>query len=415
MLTHYKDLLRQYWKLVVASGLGAGALAGALSVVLLEAMPIYRSNVTLSLQPSEEALRFNDAFLGVSQLNPANIITQAHIERILSRAVVERALDILTADAPGDLADREPQLLDRLKAAAWRSWATLNYGYYEPVDPREQALADLTDAIDIEVVAGSYIMSLEVSYDDPDLAARAANALARAYIEVSGEDFAEEAAVVDAALADLQAQKETDLAAHLLRRRTLDRELGFQSLDDGRAMLLGNRTAARQAVAASERQLDVLQERLESAEETDAEALAELRARLKDSQVLAARRNEALAAAEVELETLDLTESRLAEIDQRIIEAESDLAELQSRRILTELAREARLEQVQIINDAVAPTYPAFPKVMLNAVMGVIVGMALALAPIVARDVLDDRVRTAEDLRAAVGARALPTTSRRLH
>ncbi|MEM1313634.1 MAG: hypothetical protein AAGI51_03715, partial [Pseudomonadota bacterium] len=281
--------------------------------------------------------------------------------------------------------------------------------------PREQALADLTDAIDIEVVAGSYIMSLEVSYDDPDLAARAANALARAYIEVSGEDFAEEAAVVDAALAELQAKKETDLAAHLLRRRTLDRELGFQSLDDGRAMLLGNRTAARQAVAASERQLDVLQERLESAEETDAEALAELQARLQDSQVLAARRNEALAAAEVELETLDLTESRLAEIDQRIIEAESDLAELQSRRILTELAREARLEQVQIINDAVAPTYPAFPKVMLNAVMGVIVGMALALAPIVARDVLDDRVRTAEDLRAAVGARALPTTSRRLH
>jgi len=127
-----------------------------------------------------------------------------------------------------------------------------------------------------------------------------------------------------------------------------------------------------------------------------------------------AKFQEAAGFSVARLQALDRTESRLAEIDQRIRDAESDLAELQRQRIATELARKARLNPVRTINAAVAPVYPAFPKVLFNTVIGTMLGAVLALAPIAVLDVLDDRIRTTEDLRQALGSRGLPSVTRRL-
>lgn len=414
MLTHYKDLLRQFWTTILAAALGAGVLTCALSLVLLEAMPRYTSAVTLNMQPSEEALRFNNAFLGVSQINPATIITQAHIERLLSREVAERTIDILEQEGAGRPGPETPGPFDRLKAFLWRNWAMLNYGYFVPADPRDQAIEDLRQAIDVRAIAGSYILRLEVTDDDPDLAARAANALARAYVEVATEEAATEAAAVDAALATLQAEKEAELSGLMDQRRTLDRAVGFESLDEGRAILLAGRNEARQDVAAAESRVRMLREQLDAGSAPDASPDATLRSRLHEAEALAARRREALAAAEERLRALDGTESRLAEIDQSIRDAEGDLGELQRQRIATELARKARLNPVRTINAAVAPVYPAFPKVLFNTVIGTMLGAVLAIAPIAVLDVLDDRIRTTEDLRQALGSRGLPSVTRRL-
>lgn len=414
MLTHYLDLVRQFWKLILATAFGTGVLAGALSMILLQVMPVYRSSVTMNMQPSEEALRFNNAFRGVSQFNPATIIAQAHIERLLSRPVAERALDILIAEGADPLAADTPDALQRVKAFLLRTWAVLNYGYYEPAADRDRMVNDLMQATDLKAVAGSYILRLEVSYDDPDLAARAANALSRAYIEVASEDFAREAAAADAALARLQSERQAELARQMERRREADRALGFESVEDGRAILLAARTEARQALAASERQVAALRERIDRTAVADTAALARLRAELHAAEVLVDRGVEALAEAEAGLQALDRTETELLEIDQKIREAETDLDELQTRRIAAELAREARLNQVRVINEAVVPAYPAFPKVLVNTVIGTILGGLLVIAPIAMLDVLDDRVRTAEDLRQAVGSRALRTVSRNL-
>lgn len=408
MLAHYSDLFRRFWRRILAVALLTGALACALSIALLNTMPRYASAVTLNMQPSEEALRFNSAFLGVSQFNPANIITQAHIERLLSRPVAERALDILIAEAGGDLAAEPPDAFDRLKLALRRNWALLNYGYFAPVGEREKALAELMAATDVEVVTGSYILKLEITHEDPALAAHAANALARAYVETASEDFAGEAAAVDAALAALQAEKQAELARRMNRRRDLDRALGFESIADGRAILLARRTEARNAAMVSAGRVETLRDRLDRAGQA-AEA-ADVR-ELREAEAMAALDDEALAEAEVGLQALDRAEIRRAEIDQRIRETERDMAELQGRRIMTELARKARLNHVRIIDKAAPPPYPSFPKVLVNTVIALILGGVLAAAPIAAMDVLDDRIRTAEDLRQAVGARALPTLS----
>ena len=200
MISHYSDLLRHYWKMILSGAAGAGLLAYLLSVLLLDAMPFYKASVAVNMQPSEEALMFNRGFLGVSQFNPATIIAQTHIERILSREVAERTLDILLAEPGAAAAPEPPNALDRIKAAFWRTWNNLNYGYFVQPTEREQQINDLMGAIDVEMVEGSYILLVEITYDNPEIAARAANALLQAYIDQTREDFSVDSTALDNAL-----------------------------------------------------------------------------------------------------------------------------------------------------------------------------------------------------------------------
>lgn len=412
MITHYTMLLLRYWKVIVLAALAAGALAASLSVVLLHVSPVYKSRVTMNLQPSEEALRFNRNFLGVSQLNPADIITQAHVERLLSRPVIERAMAILTED--GGVPVQTPDALDEFIETLRRNWALLNYGFFSPPSERDAAVNDLIEAIDVQVVAGSYIMGLEVSHEDPMVAARAANAVARAYLELSSSQATQEAREVDRAIADLQNAKSEELVSLQRQRRALDREFGAEDLDAGRAFAIAARTEAREALEASEERVARLKERIAAISGRDSVATDALRAELSAAKRDAGRLAEALIVAERRLMDLDLSESRLSEIDQQIGAIERDMEDLQQRRIAAQLGQTAQLGVVRVIDDAEPPAYPAFPKVLVNAVVGTVVGGMLALALIVMLDVLDDRVRTSDDLRQSAGGRTMPAISSRL-
>ncbi|MFP7569962.1 hypothetical protein [Marivita sp. S2033] len=412
MLKHYLDLVRQFWMVILIGVLTTGALALGGSLLLQKSMPLFKSSVVLNMQPSDEALVFNRAFMGVTQFSPAVIITQTHIERLLSRQVAEHALDILLEESGGVIPTQVPDAFDRFKAAAWKNWNLLNYGYFSPPGERERMVNDLMGATDVEMVEGSYILLVEITYNNAELAARAANALARAFIETSSLTFADDAAAVDATLAALQAQKEAQLALQFEERRKLQRELASESVDDGRALLSAARISANQELARAERAVMQLQAELEQTDTTEEELIADIRARLSEAERLLAERTVALERNDAALQSLDATEAALENVEVEIRETENDLEELRSRRLSTELAREARMNQVGIISEAKVPTYPAFPKVFVNTVIGIILGAILMLAPIAILDVLNTRIRTSEDLRQAVGARALPTVSR---
>jgi len=412
MITHYTMLLLRYWRVIALSALAAGALAASLSVVLLRVSPVYESRVTMNLQPSEEALRFNRNFLGVSQLNPADIITQAHVERLLSRPVAERAMAILTED--GGVPVQTPDALDDLVETLRRNWALLNYGYFSPPNERDAALNDLIAAVDVEVVAGSYILSIEVSHEEPTVAARAANAMARAFLELSSSEATQEARKVDRAIADLQNAKRDELVALQRRRRALDREFGAEDLDAARAFAIAARTEARESLKASEERVARLRERASAVSGRDSVPTDALHEELSAAERDAGVSAEALALAERRLIELDQSESRRSDIDQQIGAIERDLEDLQQRRIAAKLAQTAQLGVVRIIDNAEPPAYPSFPKVLVNTVVGTVVGAMLALALIVMLDVLDDRVRTSDDLRQSADRRTMPAISPRL-
>ncbi|WP_281827536.1 GumC family protein [Jannaschia rubra] len=426
MLDHYIELIRHFWRTILLGALVAGGLSLAMSLVLLRAMPLYEASVVMNMQPSEEELRFNRGFLGVSQFNPATIIAQTHIERLLSRQVAGRAIDILTEGSGGALAPAPRTFLREVKSALWRWYNILNFGYFEPQPERQTAISDLIGATEVEIVEGSYILQVSVSLDDPDLAARAANALARAYIEETRDEFQADAARVDASLDREIAAREADLAARQAERQQTARDFGVANIDRERAIMLDTRAAARASLEDIEVELALLDTTLASlrgsiAGASDAETVRGLRQTLASTEASRAAieerlrlGGESLARTDAALRDLDTAQDALAEIDQRIAAVAADLLELRNRRVGARVAREAELSQVRTIQSASPPVYPKSPKVLVNTIVGTILGGILVLVPVIAMDVLGDRIRTSEDLRGSLGARVLPPITRRL-
>lgn len=426
MLSHYKELLRHFWRVILLGAVGAGLAALALSLLLLKASPVYESSVILNMQPSEEELQFNRGFLGVSQFNPATIIAQTHIERLVSRPVAERTIDILLAEAGGTLPAEPPTAFDAFRAWFFRTWATLNYGYFTPPSERQVQISDLNKATDIEIVEGSYILKISISHGNPNIAARAANAMARAYVEISREDFSADAADVDASIQRVMEATEEKLAKAMSEQRDIMRNLGVSNVDAERDILFETRRDARQKLLDAQVNLKLLTAQEESlitsiSRETDSSAIQQLRLELTETRASLAQagarielRAKSLEEIDAGLVALNRADEALEETNQRITAIQTDLEELQSRRVKVELAREARMSQVRTISEAQVPTYPKFPKVFVNTVVAVFLGAMLTLIPISAIDVLDGRVRTIEDLNQALGQRVLPTATRSL-
>lgn len=426
MLTHYSELLRQFWGAILTASLVAGLSALALSFLLLRAMPIYEASVTLNMQPSVEDLQFNSAFLGVSQFNPATIIAQTHIERFLSRPVMERAVEIVIEQSGGGSLSGPPTAFDSLRTAFFRWLRILNSGYFVPPTEMEGYIADLLSATEIEMVEGSYILLVTVSHTEPVIAARAANALALAYVELTQADLSVAAANVDRSLAAVIERTERQRADLAEERRTLAQDLGVTNVSSERDSLLTARTQAHEALqqargnlAASRAQLSELQDSV--ANEGDAEVARQLRQTIVDvrasivaTEARLSERQANLENTERALQSLDVIENVLADADRRIEAVEADLADLRDRRIRTDLAREARLSQVRTISEAQVPVYPAFPKVLVNTIAGFIVGAILAMVPIFAMDALGDRIKTSADLRSSFGSRVLPSIGPRI-
>jgi len=426
MLNHYFELVRHYSKSIFMGGLIAGVLAFVLSAIWLNTRPVFQSTVILNMQPSEEELRFSKAFLGVSQFNPATIIAQTHVERLLSRPVAERAIDILIEESGGSLPAPPPTMLDALRAGFFRSWNTLNYGYHTTPAERQVLISDLHKATEIEIVEGSYILNLEVSHYNPELAARAANALGRAYIEQTQADVLEASLAVDASLMNVLEQKETELNRLNGERRKAALGMGINNLSVERDILLESRRKASETLSEARINEELFTAQIESlkssiAQETNVAAvqrmrlkIAEVRAALAQAGERIELRSDSLKTIQAELSKLGDAEGALEDFDTAIAAVKIDLAELRNRRALVELAREAQLSQVRIISPAQVATYPAAPKVLLNTIIGTILGALAVMVAMSAFDVFDKRLRSTDDLSSLFGNRVLPPISRGL-
>lgn len=411
---------------MLACSVGAGVLAVVLSWALLKTTALYSANVAVTMQPSEEDLRFNQAFMGVSQFNPATVIAQTHIERLLSRPVAERALDILMADFGGALPKEEVTVVTRLKIWAWTVWSIANYGYFVPTPEREQLIKDIQDAIDIEIVEGSYILNVEMIYDDPTIVAAAANAVAEAYVEVARTNFLREAEEVDRIIAASEVETRKQLLDRRAKRAELARRYGVHSVGAERTVQIQARQDASQALndAVIERRGEearLASLRLTLPQQSDVALVREIQQDLALGEATLDllsdtidQRREAVARIEASLNVLQTAEEDMAGIDAELAAIDLDLQELQSRRVALDLATKAHLSQVLVIDPAIPPAYPFFPKVLVNGVVATIVGGILALVPIFALDALGSHVRTYLDLQQIVGGRALPSVSLRM-
>ena len=80
-----------------------------------------------------------------------------------------------------------------------------------------------------------------------------------------------------------------------------------------------------------------------------------------------------------------------------------------ARYLVNKVESGAKQANVTILNPATEPTNPSRPKVLVNIILGIIVGMVLGLGAVFLLELLDRRVRSPEDLEAGLDAPLLGT------
>lgn len=196
MTAHYRQLLRYYRGLIAFIFLVLVGGTAALSTFFLFVSPLYTGSAKVSLLPTQTELSYSQAFVRSTTINPANLLTQTHVEYLLSREIAAKTVDRLSrevsagdqlpeeAEAAGEpgLKKRIAQRFHSFRRNFRRIYNTLNSGKHVPLDPLTDAVLTLQDAIEVEMIEGTYIMEIQVTWNRPELAALAANLLAEEYV-----------------------------------------------------------------------------------------------------------------------------------------------------------------------------------------------------------------------------------------
>ncbi|WP_193748253.1 hypothetical protein [Leisingera sp. ANG-M1] len=196
MTAHYRQLLIYYRGLIAFTFLVLVGGTAALSTFFLFVSPLYTSAAKVSLLPTQTELAYSQTFVRSTTINPANLLTQTHVEYLLSREIAAKTVDRLSrelppsqppadpagpSEAPG-LKDQVAQYFTSFRRNFRRIYNTLNSGKHVIRDPLTDAVLTLQDAIGVEMIEGTYIMEIKVTWDRPEVAALAANLLAEEYV-----------------------------------------------------------------------------------------------------------------------------------------------------------------------------------------------------------------------------------------
>jgi len=429
LLRHYLELLLHYRRPVIIAVASTTAAACVLSLLLLFTAPLYTATASVVMLPTDAELTFTRGWLGFSQYNPANVLSQTQMEYLLSRPVAERTLEKIAkkmskGPKPTGFKAWVRKAISKGRSFAIRTYLLLNYGKFVPMDPYEEALQQLMEGIEIEMIEGSYVLQIKVTLFDPEIAAAAANALAEAYDEMIAEQSLEAANKLSEFFDREIAERQAELDSLAVREYELRKELDVLSLEDQKEYLLSALESERQALAQAQVELAELDARMTALREqegvqqrrvlakVDEEMTMEGVTRTELEQRIALRKRN-IAALRKEQEALAEKEKPLTEIADKRASVEADLASLRERRLNVSLSTSSELAQVRVINPARVPAYPSFPKVLINTAVGFAAGLLFAFFGLVLVDTTTGTVKTFADLRRLVGPRAVTRLSRK--
>lgn len=205
MIAHYRQLLSYYQGLIAFVFIVLVGGTAAISTFLLYLAPVYISSVKVSLLPTPTELAFSQNFVRSTTINPANLLTQTHIEYLLSREIAAKTVDRMMAEeasepmqpAPAGPETPDPtgvehqppglkhQIAERFtsfRRNARRIYNIVNSGRHVQLDPYTDAVLTLQDSINVDMIEGTYILKIKVYWGKPELAAAAANLVAEEYV-----------------------------------------------------------------------------------------------------------------------------------------------------------------------------------------------------------------------------------------
>lgn len=189
------EILRGYWKAIIAIGLTAAILAFGGSYLVT---PRYTSTTRVLVQPrTATILSGTGQSLSNQQVFDATLakpLGQTHSEMLNTRDMAER----IVADTKLD--QRHPDTTLYGQARAFVKLAKnvvvdiLIHGYYREPSAHEGAIADVIANVSGTPLQDSYVVEIKAAADDPKVAAAIANSASKNLVALSAERYQKEAA-----------------------------------------------------------------------------------------------------------------------------------------------------------------------------------------------------------------------------
>src|SRR5450631_3211703 len=176
--------VRYYWNIInrrkwsiIGLALGVGLLT---TLVVFGMTPIYRASAMVLLESQAANVVSIKEVYGVDTSSQDYLATQIEIMR--GRSIAEAVVDALGLIKPEPRPEHQPSLID----LDWRSWLPFgmqkNASRSQP-DERERAVDSYLDNLSVEPVRNTQLVRVQFDSADPKLAARVADAHAKAYID----------------------------------------------------------------------------------------------------------------------------------------------------------------------------------------------------------------------------------------
>ncbi|WGZ94044.1 MAG: polysaccharide biosynthesis tyrosine autokinase [Candidatus Thiothrix putei] len=453
----WRRLMRRKW-LLLGTALSVFILAAVISFLSPD---VYRATTTLQVTPEEVRVTLGDGAEGARTPRSEREFYQTQTELLASERLTSETIKEL-----GISSRFEDDTSLYTKLYSWLTSVKRSVaGDGEAPDAVSDVGENFRRNLSIYPVEDSQIFKISYDHTDPELSAAIVNALAANYKQMSlnlrNEAVSNTKETLEAKLKEAKSKlekSENELVAYARKQGiiTLDGDRSSASgVLDSLNLALTDATGARIAaeaafnrsknVAGADRTLEnpAVQRLKEELARVQAEyrdqsrlfkasfpEMQQLQARIDQlsgeiqreassidrtarsklqAEYEAAKQREGELKAEVKKQEAVLMGNRDKSVDymtrQREVEADRDNYESLLER-LNEIGRvaDSSASNVAIVDEASVPTKPFSPNIPLNLVMGVAVGLLLGLLAATIAEVMDDRLRSVEDLRRVLGS-----------
>lgn len=389
---YYLRLVLSRWRMVL--GLVVSCTLAAFAVTLYMATkPTFESAARLNIVPTSEELGYATRFVRGSTFDGGSTLLQTYAEFAHTRPVVAPIVDRWIG---------EQARAAGMSEAAWvransvapafspgRLYAILNYGSAPVVPLRTDIIDSLIKSTTIDTVEGTYLLRINVEWDDPQSAAWFANALADAIIARAERMSSKTGTQIADSLQARLSAKQLELATVLARSRAMKQAAGVVDVDQQKQSLLAAQiteqsqlTSDRAALQASESQVAGLRRQASGRMSTAQAAIDQTLAVEAPKAAGLARgiaiREGRVAQIRAQIAGLGRSEDTIRTLDDRAQQLRAEVAGLTERVSFSQTENLANAPRIQLIERAVPPLTRSSPKMVLNLAMGFIAGCALA-------------------------------------
>ena len=394
ILAYYGRAAWSRWRLLACVILGATFIGWAVSTFILAHDPTYDAEARLNVVPTGEELGYASRYARGQNAEGGLVMMQTYAEYLRSRelrgSVVDRWIASKAAQervSPRQWIARQEAEGGGLSPGAIVSF--LNYGKIVKRPLRDELIEDLGKHTQIDMIDGTFLMQIKVSWDDAEDAAWFANAMSGA-ITSAVADLSENSGET---LTDVLRTELTKKQAELAQLRASSRRqkigLGIVDIDRQKQALLDDQIAEQGRLTS-----DISQSRQAAAQVASLEAQVtgklgqtqtaiEQQLALARPQAAAARQSIAarqarLGAIQGQLNRLSRAELGVKTMDDRAAELESEVLALMERLRFSETENLTNRAVIRLIDPAEVPLVRSSPKILLNTMLAFVIGCALA-------------------------------------